>query len=221
MGRKALEKLDNRISTSVSTRVQNPELIRKKHLLIARKAAKLFIRKGYDNTSMREISRATNMAVGNLYDYIEKKEDVLVLIFEVYHRNLEESSFFNQMDFKENEDPIESLKKFLYSSLRMIHSFRNEIVLMYRESKRLPKPILKEAMERELRQIEILEKFLRKGMETGIFKIRDPYFTANMLFFQQIIGTLRFWTFRERYTIEELHDLIVESIIASLMNDPR
>ena len=62
----------DRVSETVSSRIKNPELVRKKHLLIAKKATKLFIKKGYHQTTMREISKATGMAIGNLYDYISK-----------------------------------------------------------------------------------------------------------------------------------------------------
>jgi hypothetical protein len=33
--------------------------------------------KGYAQTSIRDISKATGLTIGNLYDYITKKEDVL------------------------------------------------------------------------------------------------------------------------------------------------
>jgi AcrR family transcriptional regulator len=73
------------------SRIKNPDLVRKRRLHIARKAAKLFIKKGYTQTTMREVSKATGMAVGNLYDYISKKEDLLCLIFDVYHQYVEET----------------------------------------------------------------------------------------------------------------------------------
>jgi AcrR family transcriptional regulator len=65
------------IKREVDTQIKDDELVRKKRLQIAKGASKLFIKKGYHKTSMREISKATGLTIGNLYDYITKKEDVL------------------------------------------------------------------------------------------------------------------------------------------------
>ena len=52
---------------------------------------------------MREISKATGMAMGNLYDYISKKEDVLCLVFDVYHQYVED--YFEDKEISDTEDP--------------------------------------------------------------------------------------------------------------------
>ena len=54
----------------VETQIKDSELVRKKHLQIAMGASKLFIKKGYFQTSIREISKASGLTMGNLYDYI-------------------------------------------------------------------------------------------------------------------------------------------------------
>ena len=79
----------------IETQIKNGELIRQKHLQIAAGATRLFIKKGYFKTSIREISKATGITTENLYDYISKREDVLYLVFDVFHstwvRKLEEA----------------------------------------------------------------------------------------------------------------------------------
>lgn len=207
-----------RVSSSVSTRIKNPDLVERKRLLIARKAAKLFIRKGYDNTSMREISKATKIAIGNLYDYIEKKEDILSLIFDVWHQHLEESSFFDQINY-DDDNPQESLRRFIAMSLELTRSFRDEIILMYRETRRLPKKVRKKIMERELQQIQIMALLLERGMERGIYKISDPFFTASMIFYQLEIENLRGWSFKDRYSEEELNRRIVDYIVKPIITE--
>ena len=51
----------------------------KRRLLIVKKATRLFIKKGYAQTTMRDIAGATNINLGNLYNYIASKEDILCL----------------------------------------------------------------------------------------------------------------------------------------------
>jgi AcrR family transcriptional regulator len=43
-------------------------------------AAKLFAERGYDGTSMSELTTATGLAAGGLYHYIEGKDDLLIAI---------------------------------------------------------------------------------------------------------------------------------------------
>jgi TetR/AcrR family transcriptional regulator, cholesterol catabolism regulator len=43
-------------------------------------AAKLFAERGYDATSMSELTAATGLAAGGLYHYIEGKDDLLIAI---------------------------------------------------------------------------------------------------------------------------------------------
>jgi AcrR family transcriptional regulator len=43
-------------------------------------AAELFAERGYDGTSMSELTEATGLAAGGLYHYIESKDDLLIAI---------------------------------------------------------------------------------------------------------------------------------------------
>ncbi len=43
-------------------------------------AARLFAERGYDGTSMSELTEATGLAAGGLYHYIEGKDDLLIAI---------------------------------------------------------------------------------------------------------------------------------------------
>jgi TetR/AcrR family transcriptional regulator, cholesterol catabolism regulator len=202
---------NGKISETVSSRIKNPELVRKKHLHIAKKASKLFIKKGYHQTTMREISKATGMAIGNLYDYISKKEDVLCLTFDIYHQYIQER--LDDQGILKTEDPKELLKSFIHDSLQNVQTFKDEITLMYRESRLLPKENRERAMKRELEQIQALEKIIRQGIDQGVFHVQDPFFAANMIFYQLVFFTLRGWTLLGRYSEKEANDLLEEYII--------
>lgn len=200
-----------KISETVSSRIKNPQLVRKKHLHIAKKASKLFIRKGYHQTTMREISKSTGIAIGNLYDYISKKEDVLCLTFDVYHQSVQE-----RLDAKQGlktGDPRELLRLFIRHSLQNVDTFKEEIILMYRESRLLPKKNLQKAMKIEMEQIQALEKIIRQGIDQGVFRIQEPFFAASMIFYQLIFQTFRGWTLAGKYSDKEARDLIEEYIV--------
>lgn len=194
---------------SVETQIKNSELVRKKRLQIAIGASKLFTKKGYSQTSIRDISKATGLTIGNLYDYITRKEDVLYLVFDVFHSmwtsRLEEGVF-------EIEDPVKQLRTALQKMLELVNSHRDMVLLMYTETKLLPKEFIKMILEKESGLVECFEKILKKGVETGVFKVRDPFFLANIIVYLLSIEPLRGWNLRRRYKVEEINRHIIEFV---------
>ena len=203
------------LSPTVASRVKNPDLVRKKHLHIAKKAAKLFIKKGFHQTTMREISKATGMAIGNLYEYISKKEDVLSLTFNVYHQYAQES--LEKKEGVTSTNPEDLLRVFVRGALNNVRKFREEIILMYRESRTLPKKELKKAQKKELDQIRILQRIIQKGIDTGLFRPQDSFFAAAMVYHQLIFLTMRGWLFAGKYSEEKTEALLEDSIIRSII----
>ncbi len=200
----------------VFSRIKNSERVQDKQLLIAKKAAKLFIRKGYAQTTIREISKATGLAMGNLYDYIKKKEDILCLVFEAYHEAVEASSY--SPEIVAIEDPLRQMQTNIRVTQKLIHELSNEIMLMYRESHLLPKKYLERAKKQELTQIKKTASYIRRGVEKGVFKVVDPYFTASMIFCLLASIALRGWTFEGKYTRKKVDQLIEDFIIKHLLS---
>jgi AcrR family transcriptional regulator len=205
------------ITGGVQTRIKNPKLVRKKHLLIASKATKLFIKKGFSGTSMRDISRATRITLGNLYSYIKKKEDILCLVFELYHKSwvkvLEKNGIYDI------DDPEEQIRMAVRAMVVSCEAYQDEIKLMYLESRFLPKRFLKIAMENERLLVDAFEKMIRRGIERGIFQVEDPFFTANMIVFQMSVNPLRGWNLRDKYNYDELVRITENHILKALVNN--
>jgi AcrR family transcriptional regulator len=214
MKRKEIQSIKS-ISPRTMTQVKDPELVRKHHLLIAKKATKLFIKNGYHQTSMRDISKATGMAIGMLYCYIKKKEDILCLVFDVFYDTLEK--ILEEETSRKWTDPEKQLRTALKRSLQVTRRFSDELALMYRESRFLPKRALREAISRESQVIRYFEEILTAGNEKGVFNVKDPYFMAGMIVYQSSIYHLRKWYFRDKYTdaekMERLEECIMDSVL--------
>ena len=189
------------IDGAVETRIKNPKLVREKHLLIASKATKLFIKQGFSATSMRDISRATKITLGNLYSYIQKKEDILCLVFELYHKSW--VKVLKDVGVDAIDDPKEQLRKAVRALMVFGEKYQDEIKLMYLESRFLPKAFLQIAMDNERRLICEFEKIIRRGCDLDVFDVEDPFFAANMIVFQMAINPLRGWNLRDHYRYEQ------------------
>ena len=199
----------------VGTQIKNSELVQKKRLQIAMGASKLFIKKGYSQTSIRDISKATGLTIGNLYDYITRKEDVLYLVFDVFHsiwaNRLEEEGVF------EIEDPVKQLETAIQKMVELVTSHRDMVLLMYTETKLLPKEFMKMILEKESGLVECFERILERGVEKGVFKIKPPFLIANIIVYLLSIEPLRGWNLRRRYKVEEINRHIIEFVKDSVM----
>jgi TetR/AcrR family transcriptional regulator, cholesterol catabolism regulator len=204
-----------KISLTTFSRIKNSDLVRNRQMLIAKKSARLFVKKGYEQTTIREISKATGLAMGNLYDYIKKKEDILCLVFDLYHEIVEESSYGPKIT--SIEDPLEQMKANIKISMKNIHEFRDEILLMYRESRLLPKKYLDQAKKQELKQIAKTEAIIRNGIEKGFFKVQDPFFTSSMIFCLLASPALRGWTFQGKYSKKKVDKLLEDFVMKILL----
>ncbi len=186
----------------------------KKQLQIIKKASKLFIKKGYSQTTMRDISNATGINLGYLYNFISSKEDILCLAFDTYHGPA--MDWFFQEGVLDMEDPKDQLKVALRQMLESIHDVMNDVLMMYRETRVLPPKFLKIVLKKEGDLIQIFEKIISSGIEKKVFNVRDSFFAANMLVFQLSLYPLRSWNLK-RYTREEYLDLAEETILRAII----
>jgi AcrR family transcriptional regulator len=200
---------------TIKSPIKDPALIRKRHLQIALKASKLFIRQGYDATTMREISKTTGITIGSLYDYIRKKEDVLCLVFDVFYETWTEH--LEKSGVMVIEDPVLQLRTAVRRMMEFVYEYRDMVLLMYRESKRLPKTFLQSILEKERGLGECFTTILQRGVEKRVFRIEAPTFTAKLIVYQLSFSSLRWWNVKNEYTDEQIIDLMEEHILKSVM----
>ncbi len=171
------------------------DLFLKRQTQIIKKATRLFMKKGYAQTSMREISKATGIDLRNLYYFIKSKEEILFLVIEMIHKP--ELELFEKQGIMDIDDPVEQLRTVIHRLVDSGYDYGDEILLLYRESKSLPKRLLKTILARESQVVSHIEEILEKGKARKIFQIDDASFTANMIVFQLALFCLRHWNMRD------------------------
>jgi AcrR family transcriptional regulator len=189
-------------------------LYQKRQLHILKKATQLFIKKGYAQTSMREISKATGIDIRNLYYFIKSKEQILFLVFEMLHNPVYGN--FKKDEILNIDDPVLQLSTAIREMINSGYDYGDEILLMYRESKSLPKRLLKVILQSEYQVFERIEEILKRGVERNVFFIEDTSFTANMILYQLSIYPLRHWNMK-KYSKQELMDLIEKNVMKTVM----
>ena len=198
----------------VITQVENPELIKKRHLQIIKAARKLLSEKGYHQTTMRDVARESGINLSYLYKYISKKNDILYL----YCRHLHEEwrIKFNELEIEKIDDPIEKLKTFMKARLAYIHGIVEEVLTIYTEGRYLEHEALKSVLSAEANTTLDIQKIIDDGVKKGVFVVEDPFVSANLVQFILGIEPNRRWIYRKKYTFEQMTDFTIRFVLRAL-----
>lgn len=202
-------------SKTDATPKRNKDLFNKRQMQILKKATHLFMKKGYAQTSMREIAKATGIDIRNLYYFIKNKEEILFLVFDMLHKP--ELELFEKQGIMDIDDPVLQLSAAIRGLLDAGgHNYDDEVLLLYRESKSLPKRLLKNILDRESQVVSHIETILKKGKDRKIFLVEDTSYTANLIVYQLCVYPLRHWNMK-KYSRDELSDLMVKHVLKMVL----
>lgn len=208
--------IKSKIVNDIDCEAKSGKKLEKKHLQIAEAAAPLFIKKGYNNTSIREISKAVGMSMGNLYHYIKSKDDVLFLVYrELLYHVWEEK--FNSVEVKEITDPVKRLKALIRVTLQFVNENYQFIQMTFRESKFLEKSAFKQVLAIESQFIGEFVKTIEDGIQKNVFRPVTPQIIGNLISYNTIFLPLRGWYFKGAHSVEEIEQQVTDFIMTSLL----
>lgn len=194
---------------SVETLVKDQALVAKRHAEICEAALKLFSKKGFHRTSVREIAEACGLPIGTLYSYIKTKEDIFYLI---YNRIL--ASFQERMIQATDgiQDPEQQFLAALEETLRIYDEYRDEVLLLYQESHVLGREALQSLMEVDRLYAAFFREILERGTKEGRFAIEDPHLMAVSILFLVAVWVLKRWNLKG-YRLEEVIETLSHFIL--------
>ena len=199
---------------TVKTKVKDPDLIRKKQQQIVKGAIKVFRKKGFHAASIREIARACRMSLGSLYDYIEKKEDILFL---VHNEVLDQIYERMETIAAQYSHPVDQLIHILKGLFDLTCRLKDEMLFIYTETKSLEKPYLKEILRRESEFVAKYRELIERGVQQGVFKCDNPDLVANILIFSGSLIPLRGWNILPNHSEEAVFEAL-QSMALKMLN---
>lgn len=156
----------------------NPVVVdRKTH--IRQSAQKLFRKKGYSATSMREIAEEVGIKAASLYNHFKKKEEILANIcFDMA------SQFFSGLEEVRKMDisPTETLRRAINAHVKVVVTDLNASAVFLHEWRSLDKNNLKKFMTQRKRYEENFYEIVEKGIEAKEFREVDVHFFCLGLF---------------------------------------
>jgi len=182
---------------------------------ILRGAASLFIRKGYLDTSVRDIAGELGMNVATLYHYVGSKNGILGLFHE-YTMNAINLFAKKHQAVLESMEPQRALKYAIREYLKWVEEYQDLTVFWYQEAKNLSPVQFKALKLQEEYTIQVFRMILERGVGSGKFKIKDPVMAANNIVVLCDMWAFRRWLLKDRYTLElyikEQTDLIMAQV---------
>jgi AcrR family transcriptional regulator len=167
---------------------------------------KVFFQKGYHPTSIREISEAAGMSMGQLYHYISTKDDVLFLM----HRHMQTSWYKYLTDnLKEDpDDPVQTLTDALRLTTDFHFTHKKLIQFVYLESKYLSKQHLKVVLQMDDQNVVQFWRNLLVAVQRKTGLDIDINACANIIVFLNVFMPLRGWNLKDRPAEEYKQQLL-------------
>ncbi|MCS7059182.1 MAG: TetR/AcrR family transcriptional regulator [Meiothermus sp.] len=174
-------------------------------------AGRLFSRRGFHATSMRDLARAVNLQGGSLYAHIASKEEVL---FELVNRAADE--FLNAARaIPENLPAKERLTSLVRSHLQVIVRELDNATVFFHEWKFL-RPELQERIKARRDEYEShFRQTIEAGVKQGEFQVEDVRLSA--LFVLSALNWTYHWYRPEgKLSLEELAQAYSSLILRTL-----
>lgn len=186
---------------TIRTFSSDEALVKERRNHIVRCSTKVFTKKGYDRTNMRELAKACEMSAGALYHYFGSKEEILYSII-----NSATSQQAGAMEDWANELATASPAIALVELMRKFYEWHDDnqdiTLFTYQETKNLPDNAQQRIFDSEARILTVFEKLLIKGMEEGEFNIDDPRLIAHDIVVLGHAWALRRWHLRKHWTFQ-------------------
>ncbi len=173
-------------------------------------AAQLFVRNGYDGTSMRDLARNLGLRPSSIYGHVKSKQE---LLFRVMERLMDEVLARANEALSKAGEPDELVRRLVVTNICQPGPY--ETALLQSELKNL-QPRHRATITRKQKDYRNLWlRVLSEGQKRGIFNIKDP-----KLAFLGIDGALihieRWFNPSGRLTRLEVAEAFVDWILNSL-----
>lgn len=177
----------------IPSRIKDQVLVEERRNQIFECARELFCRKGYHLTGIREFSKEADISLGNLYNYIRTKEDILSIVHEKTYEIVLEALREGTRNIL---DPKEKIKQMINIELRTMDEYQDLIMLLYQESHILSKDSLTIMLKNEEMHTGMFKEVIEEGMAAGVFRCGNSLILAHIIKVMIDSWVLKRWAFK-------------------------
>jgi AcrR family transcriptional regulator len=201
-------------TASIPTTIKNPERVAHRRTELIDVATKLFLERGFHNTSIRDIVRACTFNIASLYMYVSSKEDILYLVAQDLMNNIARELGETVLD---PASPKRSLEIGFASYCRIADRLRRPIRLLYREVAFLPPEPRSNVLGTVSDVVSYFETIIAQGIAQGVFRAVPPRLAALDIMVVAHMIALHTREVREITDLDGYIKFQLESIFAGLL----
>jgi AcrR family transcriptional regulator len=190
-------------SSDIPTQIKNKKLVTRRRRQIVDAAVELFLQNGFHKTTTRQIARSAGISIGLLYEYIATKEDILFLVCDAIHAEMNAAV---TEALERTEKGTHPLAVAIREYFLVCNRLSDHIVLIYQEIHSLPSNWRKIVLENEIKITGLFAQVLESLIVEG--ELPDMEESALDLAAHNISVLGHMWAFRRwllarYYTIDE------------------
>ena len=198
----------------IPTTVKNKDLVERRRRQIILAAIKLFSKKGFHKTTLKELAEEAGLSHGNVYDYVGSKEDIFFLIhdflagsaMEILNRSLEDI-----------QDPVEKFRRMVRGEFNLMDQWADALLLIYQESHILKGDFLRRLLEKERAHLQKFEIVIEECIAQGRLRSCNVRLMANLIKSMIDAWTIKRWDLRAHASQLEAERSILELVFHGMM----
>lgn len=176
---------------NVHTQIKNKDLVERRRRQIIDAAVHLFVEKGFPKTTTRQIAVAAKLPIGSMYEYVSSKEDILYLVCDAIHGEVEKGVIEAMARATRGKNVLAgAIREYFLVCDRM----SDHILLIYQETRSLPRQWRKKVLENEVRITGIFITLIKVLISSGDMAHLDD--SAVEVAAHTIVVLGHMWTFR-------------------------
>ena len=150
----------------------------KRRHTIFHQVVNIFLKKGFQETSMREIAEAAGLGKSTLYDYFKTKDEILVYFFEDQLNDMTEEA---QKIAMQNLPADKRLRQVMEAYIENLQANKNLFMKLTVESQRLKLESQKQIQEKRHAYQDLIRALIDEGIREGVFRKVNSLLAARLL----------------------------------------
>jgi AcrR family transcriptional regulator len=186
------------------------EEVAKRRHEIFHQVVRVFLKRGFQETSMRELADSAGMGKSTLYDYFRTKDDILIYFFEDQLNDLTEAA---QKVALQNSPADFRLRQVMKVHLEFLQANKSLFMKLTIEAQRLKLESQIQIQKKRHAYQDLIRGLIEEGIREGRFRKVDPLLAARML-----INTIApvVFTSRPTGTAQEMLDKTLDVFLNGL-----
>lgn len=205
------DNLPKAIRTEISKNFSAP-LVDERWRQIFEGACEVIAEKGFSKASIREIAAAAGMPVATMYQYLDRKEDLLARIYDYFMTDIVFEIGRDRESGATARERLEHAIRMMIDSFDRRHKY---IKLMFQETRSLTPEARSRVFELDAKYIADIQELVEAAAAESAQPSIDPELAANFIYFLCVIWPLRYWAIG-KFGCEAVANGIVDMVFGGI-----